>query len=74
MLMAMTYNITCETCSSFISDDQIAYSNWRSPFSDEFFYLCTDCCFDVDEDDDNYGSWLASAGWGTEEDYGYYGE
>lgn len=62
----------CDICSSFISEDEIAFRGWRSNFSNEFFYLCDVCCADVDEDDDDYA--LISAGWGTDEDYGYYGE
>lgn len=38
--------------------------------SDEDLY-CDDCCDDMDGDHD---SAMTSCGWGTDEDYGFYGD
>ena len=70
------YTYTCEICTSFIADDGIAYSEFRTAFdpNSEEFHICNNCYVAEADDysDDSYV--FASIGWGTDEDYGYYGE
>ena len=59
--------MNCSKCKKATKPDWVAYKDSKT-------LLCYDCTdefeepHDIDEDD---GSWLASAGMGTDEDYEY---
>jgi hypothetical protein len=59
------------------------YSDYHYDYHDDFYEGCDDIEKNEDEEwaddyddsmDGDHESGLASAGWGTDEDYGYYGE
>lgn len=64
----MTNSTSCHICSEFISDDEIAYAEWRNDSA--MLYICDHCYISDMEDDDHDSYVLESAGWGTDEDYG----
>lgn len=68
------HTYSCVYCSEFLSEDEIAYSEPLSPWENELFHICEPCYAGsmFDDEDDSYA--YASIGWGTDEDYGYYGE
>ena len=56
-------------CVKYMSEDDVADMMDSNELSDRF--MEDDCDDSMDGD---HESALASAGWGTDEDYGYYGE
>lgn len=72
--------IKCDSCDCIFPNSEAIISR---TFSDtiERSVLCPDCFFGDDDDnhyddsmDGDHESGLASAGWGTDEDYGDYGD
>mgnify|MGYP003135587348 CR=1 FL=1 len=59
--------MTCSKCKKLIKPDWIAYKDSQTT-------LCYECIDEIEEPahiDEDDGSWLASAGMGTDEDYEY---
>ena len=59
--------MNCSKCKKLTKPDWVAYSDSQT-------MLCYDCVDELDEPNDidgDDGSWLASAGMGTDEDYQY---
>ena len=59
--------MNCSKCKKLTKPDWVAYSDSQT-------MLCYDCIDEFEEPlhlDDDDGSWLASAGMGTDEDYEY---
>lgn len=66
-------NYICEICSDFISENEIAHSEPRSVWEGDLIHIC-DMCYAYSVDDGYDAYVLESAGWGTDEDYGFYGD
>lgn len=73
----------CNLCAVHVKPDEDG--EWNGSITDEGVIYCWDChpevkeiefteCDDYMDDAEADGEALASAGWGTDEDYGYYGE
>jgi len=71
----------CNLCAIHVKPDEDG--EWNGSITDEGVIYCWDCHPEVKEiefterdyyDAEADGEALASAGWGTDEDYGYFGD
>jgi hypothetical protein len=80
----MSHPDPCYDPDNSYEDDDMAtnYSDYHYDYHDDFYEGCDDIETNEVEDDNDYDdsmdgdheSGLASAGWGTDEDYGHYGD
>lgn len=65
--------VFCSQCDRVTTD----FVEWGNEFycqEECYAYLPTEALMDEQDFGDADSEWLASAGWGDDEDYGYYGE